>query len=158
MKKVLKYALLVIVVGLVVCQFIGPDKTNPAIEEGADLLSVENVPANVVDILKTSCYDCHSNETVWPWYTSIAPLSWGIINHVNDGREELNFSTWKSYKEGKKLHKLEECIEMVAKGYMPIEGYVKMHDGAELTDEEKVALKGWIKERLGDYVGEHHVD
>ncbi len=95
-------------------------------------------------ILKASCYDCHSNESAYPWYTNIAPFSWLVKNHINEGRQHLNFSEWGTYSIEKSDHKLEECIDEVEEGEMPLSSYTLMHKEAELSKEQKEALMHWF--------------
>ena len=130
---------------LVIIQFFRIDKTNPAIIQENDFISITNPPENIKQLLKTSCYDCHSNESTYPWYTNIAPISWWVKQHINEAREELNFSEWGTFTEKRKKHKLEECFEMVEEGEMPLKSYLIVHDEAKLTTEQKNELVVWFK-------------
>ena len=103
-------------------------------------------PAEVRGILRASCYDCHSHETVWPWYSHVVPAKWLVRNHVTEGREHLNFSAWNRYDAQRAARKLEEVVEMVEKGAMPLQGYVALHKGAELTPDEAELLIRWARE------------
>ena len=103
------------------------------------------VPAEVHTLLKRSCYDCHSNETTWPWYSQVAPVSWLVARDVNGGRKHLNFSSWESYEPGRKLKKLKEIAEEVGDGEMPMAIYVVMHSEAKLTEAEKKTIVDWAK-------------
>ena len=134
---------------LVIIQFFRIDKTNPVIIQENDFITITNPPENVSVILKTSCYDCHSNETKYPWYTNISPLSWWIKDHINEGREELNFSEWGTFKEKRKNHKLEECIELIDEDEMPLSSYLITHGDAKLTADDKGFLLEWFKEQKG---------
>ena len=98
----IKKLLIGLLVLLVFAQFIRISKVNPEIVHENDFITITNPPNNITTILKTSCYDCHSNETTYPWYTNISPLSWWIKHHINEGREELNFSEWGTFKEKRK--------------------------------------------------------
>ena len=97
---------------------------------------------------KNSCYDCHSNNTVYPWYASVAPVSWVVVNHVKEGRSELNFSEWANLDPKKAAHKLDECKEVIEEGEMPLAGYVALHAKAKLDETTKQALLTWINEQL----------
>lgn len=141
MKKVLPKILLGVVVLLGAIQLIRPEKTNPPVTG-----EIETSP-EVKALLKRACYDCHSNETTWPWYSNVAPISWLVIDHVNEGREELNFSEWKSYEAKRQAHKLDEAAEQIESGDMPMSGYAPMHPEAKLTDAEKKTLIDWAKTR-----------
>lgn len=130
---------------LVIIQFFRIDKTNPVIVQGNDFLTVTNPPENIQLMLKNACYDCHSNQSKYPWYTNIAPISWWVKDHINEGREELNFSEWGTFKEKRQKHKLKETIEVLEEGEMPLESYLIIHDEAKLTTEQKNELVTWFK-------------
>ena len=106
-------------------------------------------PENVQAILKTSCFDCHSSHTTFPWYSNIAPVSWFTKDHVKEGREHMNFSTWNSYEDEKKLKYLEK-IPKAIESKMPMASYLIMHKDAKLSDEDKAALKEWTTEAAFD--------
>ena len=142
----MKKLLIIVIVLLVAIQFITIDKTNPPIDMSKDFISVINSPSDLGTVIKSSCYDCHSHHTKYPWYSNVAPISWLIKDHINNGRNHLNFSTWADYSEKKKDHKLEECIEMIKSGEMPMNGYVMLHDEAEITHEQKMKLISWFSE------------
>ncbi len=137
MKKVL-VGLVVLFVGM---QLVRPDRVNPPVTG-----EVQTTP-EVKALLKRACYDCHSNETVWPWYSNVAPISWVVAHDVDEGRRELNFSEWASYEPKRQAHKLEETEEMVEKGEMPLGIYVVLHAEAKLTEAEKKTLIDWAKQR-----------
>jgi hypothetical protein len=139
-KLSLKKILIALVVLFILIQLFRIDKTNPVTDPSKDFMSVTDTPQEIASILNTSCYDCHSNSTVYPWYTNISPVSWWIKDHINEGREELNFSIWDTYTSRKKDHKLEEAIELVEAGEMPMESYIWMHGDAELKPEQKEKL------------------
>lgn len=139
----IKKILLGVLVILFIMQFFQIDKTNAEVNQEQDFLNVHNVQAEMALMIKDACYDCHSDETKYPWYTSISPLSYWIKGHINNGREELNFSKWTTYSDNRKDHKLEECSEMILDKRMPLKSYTWLHGGARLTDEQK--------QRLADY-------
>lgn len=89
------------------------------------------------------CYDCHSNETVWPWYSGIAPVSWLVARDVRKGREELNFSTWDRYTTKQQVEKLKESWEEVEEGEMPLWFYLPVHRDAVLSAEDRAVLRKW---------------
>ena len=134
-----------IIVLLVIIQFFRIDKTNPTIIQENDFISITNPPENIKNLLKTSCYDCHSNESTYPWYTNVAPISWWVKQHINEAREELNFSEWGTFTEKRKKHKLEEVYEEVEEGEMPLKSYLIAHSEAKLTTEQKNELVAWFK-------------
>lgn len=136
MKKKSTKIILSLVLVLAVMQFIQPEKTNPESSASSDFIAVNGVEGEVGSLLKMACYDCHSNHTVWPWYASVAPVSYVVVHHVNEGREHLNFSEWGNYSQDRAAHKLEECVEEIEEGEMPMSGYVALHSEADLTDAE----------------------
>jgi len=140
-----KYILPALGVLLILIQFIRIDKTNPASDPQQDFVAVVNPPENVREIIVAACYDCHSNQTSYPWYTNVAPVSWWIKGHINNGRKNLNFSTWGAYSQDKKEHKLEECAEVVGNGWMPLGSYTWLHAEAKLTDEKRIELIGYFQ-------------
>ncbi|HMQ48440.1 MAG TPA: heme-binding domain-containing protein [Saprospiraceae bacterium] len=144
MKSLVKKIGLGLLAVLVIIQFIRIDKTNPAVEPGKDFLAAAGVPAETGQLIKAACYDCHSHHTIYPWYTNVAPVSWWIKKHINEGRKHLNFSTWADYDAKKKDHKLEECVEEVKEGHMPIASYTWMHPEAKLSQQQKEQLVAWF--------------
>jgi hypothetical protein len=141
----MKKALIIIIAIIVIIQFFRIDKTNPPTDIEKDFITITNPPTGMVIMLKESCYDCHSHHTKYPWYSNVAPVSWLLKEHINDGRNHLNFSVWSDYNESKKDHKLDECIEMIETGEMPMKGYVLLHGEADLTDEQKLAMIDWFR-------------
>ncbi|MES2760934.1 MAG: heme-binding domain-containing protein [Bacteroidota bacterium] len=121
------------------------DKTITAVDPAKDFITLTSANAEVGNTLKIACYDCHSNQPAFPWYTNIAPVSWWIKHHIDEGSHHLNFSEWGTYSDKKKNHKLEECIEMVEEGEMPLVSYTKMHKEAKLTDAQKLQLVEFFK-------------
>ena len=146
----MKKILLVLLVAFVIIQFFPIDKKNPPVNIGMDFVNIKNTPENIAQVIKTSCYDCHSNETKYPWYSSIAPSSWFLKNHINEGRRELNFSTFAMYEPKRQIHKMEECIEMIEKKEMPLESYYIGHQDAKLTDEQRQMLTKYFKAQIED--------
>lgn len=141
-----KKIIILIVLVLIGIQFITIDKTNPPIDSKKDFLTLTDPPQNMAAIIEAACYDCHSHETIYPWYSDVAPFSWLIKEHVNNGRRHLNFSVWSDYKEKKKDHKIEECIDMIKSDEMPMKGYVFFHEEAEISQDQKMALLNWFGE------------
>lgn len=115
-------------------------------ENPMDLHQSVQVSQEVSGLLRRACYDCHSMETRFPWYSQMAPVSWSIFEHIEHGRGELNFSEWGTLSTRKKLGKLDELIEELAEDEMPLKSYRLFHSEARLTDEEKRAIIVWAKE------------
>jgi hypothetical protein len=126
---------------LVLAQLIPVARTNPPVE------SEVPAPANVRAILERSCYDCHSNKTVWPKYAYVAPASWLVAFDVHRGRNHMNFSTWNRYSRQEQAKHLEEVWEQVSSGEMPLGTYLPFHPEARLSDSDKAALKAWSESR-----------
>lgn len=129
---------------LVIIQFFGIDKTNPPVNAGEEFMALAEPPADIAKLLKDACYDCHSHETEYPWYTNIEPVSWWIAGHINEARGHLNFSKWGAYDAEKMAHKAEECGEEVEKGKMPLKSYLPMHPEARLSDAQRKRLSSWF--------------
>ena len=121
------------------------DKNKEPVNPVTDFIVLTSANAEVANTLKIACYDCHSNQPTYPWYTNIAPVSWWIKHHIDEGSHHLNFSIWGTYKDKRKHHKLEECIEMVEEGEMPMSSYTLMHGEAKLTDAQKLQLVEFFK-------------
>lgn len=160
------------VIGFIAIQFVPVDKSNPPVVSEPKW----NSPQTQM-LAERACYDCHSNQTKWPWYSSVAPVSWLVSRHVQEGRAELNFSEWgvnnggaseaRESEEGEDEEneehesgegrqgeeregvELEELIETIEEGEMPMAGYVRMHPEASLTDAEKQALIDGFKATFG---------
>ncbi len=133
-----------LLISLVVCQFIRIDKSNLTVYNVLDIRTITKSPPEISAMLKASCYDCHSNEVVYPWYTNVAPVSWWIKNHVNEGVHHLNFSIWATYKSRRMDKKLKECVEMIEEGEMPMTSYTIMHEDAKLSESQKNTLIAWF--------------
>jgi len=109
-----------------------------------DFLSTGNIPKDVAKMLHESCYNCHSNETVYPWYSAIAPVSWLVNSDVKEGREKLNFSNWTQLKASKKAKSLDKIAKEIRKGEMPLFIYPIMHKNARLSQQNRKRLSSWI--------------
>ena len=141
MKKKILIGVVIVLVGI---QFIRIDKTNPPVDASKDFMTITDPPEEVEKLIRTSCYDCHSNESTYPWYSNVAPVSWWVKDHINEAREELNFSEWGTYEWKRTDHKLEECAEEVDEGEMPLKSYLIAHSEARLSDEDRAKLVDWF--------------
>lgn len=139
--KIIKIVLVLALIALVAIQFIRPEKNNGGYESVALFESETKASANVASILKESCYDCHSNQTQYPWYAEIAPFSLWLVEHIEEGKEHFNVADWGSYSIKKKEHKLEELVEMVEKDEMPLRSYTIIH--GDLSENDKKLLLQW---------------
>lgn len=134
-------ALLVVLVGL---QFVRPTR-NTSGEQPGHISTKYPIPTEVSGILKKACNDCHSNSTVYPWYTNIQPVGLWMQHHVDEGKEHLNFDAFTLRKIAVQNHKLEEIIETVKEGEMPMSSYTWVHRDAALTDAERATLTSWAQ-------------
>lgn len=139
--KIIKRILVLALVALVAIQFIRPEKNNGGYESIALFESETKATAMVTAILKESCYDCHSNQTQYPWYAEIAPFSLLLNDHIEHGKKHFNASAWATYSVKKKEHKLEELVTMVEDGEMPLKSYTIIHGG--LSEDNKKLLLQW---------------
>lgn len=143
MFRVLKIILIVAVVLFAGIQAIRPARTNPAVDESQTIFARTQMTPEVAAILNRSCNDCHSNKTVWPWYTNVAPVSWWLTNHVNEGRQNLNYSEWGRLNTDRQDRKLRQICDEVEDGVMPLSSYLPMHPQARLSDGDKKTLCDW---------------
>jgi hypothetical protein len=145
LRKILKIVLILIVAAFIAAQFIRPDFTNPTINSGETLWASTKLPDDVHEVLARSCNDCHSNETQYPWYAKITPSNWFLANHIAEGRREMNFSVWNTYKNDKKIRKLGEICEQVERREMPLPSYLWIHRDAGLSDNDRTLLCVWAQ-------------
>ena len=144
MKIVKKIALLLLLV-FIAMQFFRPEKNTDASDHLDVFLTETNPPREVMMVLKQACYDCHSNNTVYPWYSNIAPVSYWMADHIDHGKGDLNFSEWAVYSIRKKDHKLEEVVEVMESLEMPLKEYTWTHKEARLTPEQRKAVMEWAE-------------
>jgi hypothetical protein len=134
--KILVRGAAAIVILLAAAQLVQPDRTNPPSDPAIGFKEVVKPPAELQAVLERSCFDCHSNSTVWPWYSKVAPVSWLLARDVHGGRRKLNFSQWNIYSpEATKLKLIDACREVRA-GDMPVPAYLLMHSGAKLSTQD----------------------
>ncbi|MEN9448629.1 MAG: hypothetical protein RJA25_1919 [Bacteroidota bacterium] len=137
--------LLLVVVFLIAIQFVHFEKNQSTEILPTDITQVTTIPEDVLTILKTSCYDCHSNNTVYPWYDKIQPISFWLKRHVDNGKKHLNFSDFGSYDAARKSKKMREIAEEIEKGDMPLSSYTLIHKEAVLTEAQKTLVINWTK-------------
>jgi hypothetical protein len=130
---------LALVAFLVVAQLVPVARTNPPVESDVP------APAEVKTILRRACYDCHSNETTWPWYSRVAPISWLVVRDVNHGREHVNFSEWNRQDAMERRETFDHIREQVETGEMPLWIYRPLHPEARLSDADKAAIQAWTR-------------
>lgn len=132
-------------------QFIPIDRTQKPIDKTQNFTELMQTPGEIKTLLKNSCYDCHSNETFYPDYAYVAPISWAVSNHVSRGREFLNFSEWGKYNNNQKKSVLENTISDLKTRSMPLPGYIIYHPEAQLSDTENTLLIEYFEELLKTY-------
>lgn len=130
---------------LLAIQFIRPGR-NVAEGLSAEDISVAypTMPQEIHALLQKKCYDCHSNNTAYPWYSYVQPVAWWMNSHVVEGKEHLNFSNFAAYDKKKAEHKLEELVEVVIEGEMPLQSYTLIHRDAIVSPEEAIAIRNWV--------------
>ena len=146
MKRGIKWAGLGLAAGLVLIQFFQPEKNMRPVDPAEDLLMVAEVPEHLAELIKSSCYDCHSNQTVYPWYSKIAPVSWYLQKHIIKGKEDLNASEYGSLDKADKIELLVDLCEVVEAGTMPLISFTLIHKEAKLSQEDIEALCTWSEE------------
>lgn len=140
-----KKIVLVLVVVFGIAQFFNPEKNEATQVLDSDFILTEKPNDDIKVMLKNACYDCHSNNTNYPWYDRVTPVNFWVQGHVDHGKGELNFSLWSAFSPKKKIHKLEECIEMINDGAMPLESYTIMHGKAKFDEDQKKTLINWLQ-------------
>ena len=148
MKRAIKIIVIALFAGFAALQFIRPDMTNPPVAVELTLEATTEVPENVRRILTRSCADCHSHDTVYPWYTNIQPSGWFQDWHIREGRAELNLSEWAKLEDRRKKRKLEEICEQVETREMPLVSYLWIHRDARMSDEEIRLVCDWTKAEI----------
>lgn len=139
-----------IIVLLIIVQFFDTEK-NIAFTPSENAIEKHHpVSDHVQKLLKTSCYDCHSNTTVYPSYNNIQPVKWWLADHVNSGKRHLNFDEFNTYSKEKKLKKLDEIAETVRSGEMPLTSYTLIHHNAKLSASDKSEIEKWVSETKKD--------
>jgi hypothetical protein len=137
--------LIAILIVFVIIQFIRPTKNISAAAMPNDIFAHYSANDTLKQLIKTACYDCHSNNTTYPWYSNIQPVAWWLNDHVEEGKSKINFSEFASYKAKKADHKLEELIDEVKAGDMPLKPYTLIHSNANLNSEQRKAIIQWVE-------------
>ena len=139
----MKKVYLILIVIFVAIQFYRPASNNNSVIISHTISSVAFVPENVNTIFKKACYDCHSNNTNYPWYSYVQPFGLWLNNHIKDGKKEINFDEFATYKLRRQYRKMEEIIDQVKSKEMPLKSYILVHKEANLTLDERVTLTNW---------------
>ncbi|MCK5781419.1 MAG: heme-binding domain-containing protein [Flavobacteriales bacterium] len=139
----LKKVFYFLIVVLIVIQFIPNELPTVIMDNKSDLLANNDFPEVIETQIKASCYDCHSNETVYPWYSYVAPVSFLVKRDTEEGRKNLNFSDWEELSKMKKAKALSGFIDEIEEGSMPFPPYLITHNDAKMSDDQKQALMDW---------------
>ena len=140
----IKKILLILLILLIVIQFFKPEKNIAASPSGNHISTVYSVPEEVNAILKKSCYDCHSNNTVYPWYANVQPVAWWLHNHVEEGKEEINFDEFATYRPSRQYRKLKEIHDEIEEGEMPLYSYTLINTNVKLSVNDKKTILDWL--------------
>lgn len=143
-QKIIRKVLIAAAIVLIAIQFFKPEKNEGGLKTNS-IESAYNVPQNIQNIISTACNDCHSNKTIYPWYSNIQPIAWWLNDHVEEGKQKLNFDEFAKYPLYRQYHKLEEVIEEVEEGEMPLTSYTLIHTNAKLSDAQKTEFINWVK-------------
>ncbi|WP_026836495.1 heme-binding domain-containing protein [Gillisia sp. JM1] len=146
--KILKIIGIIALVALIGIQFIPTTRNQSDIVPVTDFITTNNPPNEVESILRTSCYDCHSNSTAYPWYNKIQPAAMYLEDHIKHGKEELNFNEFGDYSDRRKKSKLKSILRQVEQNEMPLESYTLIHRDAKISDSEKELVLNWIDKVL----------
>ncbi|SFI56990.1 Haem-binding domain-containing protein [Kaistella treverensis] len=144
-KLTVKKILVILLVAFILIQFFPIDKNNPAPTPQMDFLNIKKTPEKTANLIRNGCYDCHSNESKYPWYSNIQPMAWFLQDHIEEGRKELNFSTFATYPLKRELKKMQEAAELIEKNEMPLDSYIILHPEAKFTAAEKQELIHYFK-------------
>lgn len=146
--KLVKKILIVIAIALVAMQFIRPDRNIASQVSSTDISGVFIVPDSVKIILQNACFDCHSNNTRYPWYANIQPTGWWLAGHIKEAKGDLNFSEFGGYEQRKQISKLEGVAAVIEEGMMPLRSYKMMHKNARLSADEKNLVIEWARQSV----------
>jgi hypothetical protein len=149
--KIVKIIAVVLLVAFVGIQFVPTERNQSDVVPKTDFMLVNSVPDHIKSKLQTSCYDCHSNNTQYPWYNKVQPIAWFLEDHIKEGKAELNFNEWDSLSNRRKKSKLRSIIKQIESGEMPMASYTLIHREASFSEAEKQELIQWV-ERLKDSI------
>lgn len=143
MKKIIKTMLIVLLIALIIIQFFRPVKNANAEIAENQITAKNHVPENVQNMLKASCYDCHSNTTIYPWYWKVQPVAWFLNNHIKDGKRHLNFSEFSTFPAWKRYKNFNDISREVKSGDMPLYSYTIIHRNTSLNAAQSLAIENW---------------
>jgi hypothetical protein len=144
MKRILRVALMAVLFAVIVTSFIPVDRQTASVDGEMSFENYSNGNEEMYNLVKTACYDCHSNETEYPWYSNVSPAKFILQDHINEGRHEFNFSEWGTMPLKDRNHILEECAEEVEEKEMPLKGYALLHGDANLSNQQRSELANYF--------------
>jgi len=156
--KIVKKILIGLLVVLIIIQFIRPEKNQSDTKTAADITAMYPPDAATASLMDKACNDCHTNNTKYPWYSNFQPVAWWLNDHVQDGKKHLNFSEFGTYRLRKQYHKMEEVIEQVKEGEMPLNSYTWTHGDARLTAEQRAQITGWAQSVMDSMKAKYPID
>ncbi len=143
--KIVKIISLILLVGFVGIQFVPTDLNQSNTVPKTDFVLVNNTPENISALLQESCYDCHSNNTQYPWYNRVQPIAWFLEDHIDEGKTELNFNEWDAYSNRRKKSKLKSITSQINDNEMPLTSYTLIHKDSKLSKSEKALIVDYMK-------------
>jgi len=146
MAKVFRLAGLGLIAILIILQFFQPEQNNIPPDPEEDMLSLVSPPEAIAKLIRNACYDCHSNQTDYPWYSRVSPVSLYLNRHIVKGKEDLNFSVYGQLEKTDKIGIFADCCDVLDAGTMPLQSYLLIHKDARLTQEEREMLCNWTEE------------
>jgi hypothetical protein len=158
MKILLKRFFLLLLIVFVVLQFFRPKKNTFEGTSENDITKTYAVPTNVMASLQTSCYDCHSNNTKYPWYNNIQPVAWWLADHIEEGKKEINFNEFAAYSPRRQYRKFKEINDQLEEDEMPLKSYTIIHGDAKLSKEQKVAIYNWTNAMMDSMKVKYLID
>lgn len=147
MGKRVKLAGLGMIAVLILLQFFQPERNIAPLDPELDMLELLVLPQPMTDLIRNSCYDCHSNQTVYPWYSRISPVSLYLNKHIVKGKEDLNFSEYGLLDKADRIGVFADCCDVLDAGTMPLQSYMLIHKDARLTQEERETLCNWTEKQ-----------
>ena len=149
MRRLLRLIVLAVAILSTSVQFVRPNKTNPPINQVQTIAAQVHVAPEIAEIFERACKDCHSNQTDWPWYAQVSPVSWYVTDHVNHGRSHLNFSEWAAYDREQADFLLGAMCMTAERGQMPLASYTRLHHSAKLSPLDVQTLCAWSRVERG---------
>ncbi len=147
-RKIIWIVVIILVAVFIFIQFFGIDRSVPATDPSLDLMTVTNPPERVQYLIHQGCYDCHSYETQYPWYSYVQPVSWFLRGHIKEARDHMNFSIWGQYSADTQKDKLKHAARMVKSRKMPLWSFRIEHPEARMTDADIDTLDNWFNKEI----------